>query len=94
MAYSIKIIFVLSFLSLILACNQNQNTSQSTKISSTDSIKLADSLRIADGLKQLEKENEEFMSEYFPHIEIKYSNLIQVSHVSIKQPLNGCVLLS
>ena len=75
MAYSIKITFVLSFLTLILACNQNQSTSQNIKISAADSIILADSLWIADSLKQLEKENEEFMSEYFPHIEIKYSNL-------------------
>ena len=58
-----------------MACCQNENINENI-LSQADSIRIADSLAVEDSLLLVEKENEEFMLEYFPIIEIKYSKLI------------------
>ena len=70
----IKTTTALIFFTLILACGQNKNTSKNI-LSQYDSTRIADSLAIVDSLIQIKKEYDDFMLEYFPTIEIKYSDL-------------------
>ncbi|MEN8121227.1 MAG: hypothetical protein ABFS35_12810 [Bacteroidota bacterium] len=73
MTKAIRIIPILIVLSFALACGYPKNTEN--KLSKTDSIRIADSIAIVDSLMLIKKEYDDLISEYFPHTEIKYSNL-------------------